>query len=131
MNNKKLLAFAFVVLIILISIGATTQSLGIIGYYVKKIPFGDKIIHFALIGTLTYAVNLIMNFRQFNLFNINWLTGSVIVFGIMTADEFSQMFLSARSFELLDLSANYIGIAAASLFIITQKKNNKQQQQTI
>lgn len=119
---KKQFAYLFILLIILIIIGATTQSLGFVGQYIKAIPYGDKLIHFMLIGSLAYVVNFLTHFRRFTFFNRKWLLGSTLIFIIMTIEEFSQIFISTRSFDLLDLSANYLGILTVSLIIISQDK---------
>lgn len=115
---KKIIAYLFIALIILIFIGATTKSLGVIGQFVQSVPYGDKYIHFILIGTLAYVVNFLMGFRRFTLWNRKWLSGTTLIFTIMTIEEFSQMFVSTRSFDLLDLLANYLGIFTATLVII-------------
>ncbi|MFK7948818.1 MAG: VanZ family protein [Saprospiraceae bacterium] len=115
---KKIIAYLFIGMILLIFTGATTKSLGFIGQFVQSIPYGDKYIHFILIGTLAYVVNFLMGFRRFTLWNRKWLSGTTLIFIIMTIEEFSQMFISTRSFDLLDLSANYLGIFTATLIII-------------
>lgn len=119
---KKIFAYLFIALILLIFIGASTQSLGFIGKFVQSIPYGDKLIHFILIGTLAYVVNFLMNFRRFSLWNRKWLLGTTLIFIIMTIEEFTQMFIPNRDFELLDLSANYLGIFTATLIIILQDR---------
>ena len=129
---KKIFAYLFIVMILLILIGATTNSLGFVGQFVHSIPYGDKLIHFILIGTLAYIVNYLMDFRRFTFLNRKFLLGTVLIFTIMTIEEFSQIFISTRIFDLLDLSANYLGIFTATLFIIfmnrqdirTEKPNN-------
>lgn len=129
---KKIFAYLFIVMILLILIGATTNSLGFVGQFVHSIPYGDKLIHFILIGTLAYIVNYLMDFRRFTFLNRKFLLGTVLIFTIMTIEEFSQIFISTRIFDLLDLSANYLGIFTATLFIIfmnrqdirTEKSNN-------
>jgi VanZ family protein len=43
--------------------------------------------------------------------------GSLVVAIAVIGEEFSQIFLSTRSFSLLDLSADFLGIACASWMI--------------
>lgn len=124
----KIFSYVFITMILLIFYGATTKSLGWIADLVQSIPYGDKIIHFILIGTLAYVVNYLMGFRRFEFLNRKWLTGTTLIFAIMTIEEFSQMFVSTRSFDLLDLTANYLGIFTATFFIRMNKQDVRKQE---
>ena len=119
---QKSLAYLVILILIGISIGASTQSLGAVAPLVKSIPYGDKLIHFTLIGSLAYVVNFLLNFKRFTFLNKKWLLGTTVILIIMTLEEFSQKFLPNRDFELLDLTANSLGIFAATLVILIQQK---------
>ncbi len=71
----------------------------------------DKVGHFLLLGILTYLVNrsLIRGTWRFGSWNIP--RGSVLIALVFTLEEFSQAFIHTRSFSLLDLAANYLGVA--------------------
>lgn len=121
---KTVFAYLFILVILLIFYGASTNSLGFIGGFIKSIPYGDKYIHFTLIGMLAYVTNFLMGFRRFTLWNRKWLSGTTLIFTIMTIEECTQMFIPTRSFDLLDLSANYLGIFTATLIIILTKQQD-------
>ena len=76
----------------------------------KKVPAGDKIGHFALFGTLSFLVNLVLGAREIRLWRFTLLKGSVIVGSIVTVEEFSQLFFRSRSCDLGDLTADILGI---------------------
>ena len=78
--------------------------------WVKLVPFEDKLIHFLLMGLLSFFVNLLLDARQTSLANFRVLSGSLIVLLITTAEEFSQLLLPHRNFEILDLICNFCGI---------------------
>ncbi len=74
------------------------------------IPHGDKIGHFLVMGLLALMVNLLLNNRCQSFRKRNFLLGSLIVAGIVTAEEFTQIFIPSRTFSPLDLAADYAGI---------------------
>jgi polysaccharide biosynthesis protein VpsQ len=85
---------------------------GIIGW-VGSFPFGDKFGHFVLIGTLTFLLNYALNGRMLGIGGQKVLLGCSIVAVAITIEEFSQIWIPIRTFDLVDLAANYLGIAMA------------------
>ncbi|WP_299262866.1 VanZ family protein [uncultured Psychrosphaera sp.] len=82
---------------------------------IDKVEYGDKYVHFLFYGFLSFLLNLILKFRQFNLsaLNLRAVTlykGSVIVFVFSLFEEFSQAFIPYRNFDLIDMAANFSGI---------------------
>ncbi len=78
--------------------------------FIASVPFGDKIGHFCLMGMFSLVVNLALNARHFRIWKLNYLLGSVIVFAVVFIEEFSQIFVRGRSFDLTDLLADAAGI---------------------
>lgn len=78
--------------------------------FVGKIPYGDKIGHFILMGTLSLLVNSVLKAKTFKIWKFGYLSGSLIVLAIVSLEEFSQMFIAGRSFDLSDLTTDYSGI---------------------
>ena len=74
------------------------------------IPYFDKIAHFFLMGGFSFLVNLVLRVREFSVWKFRYLLGSLIVLIIVTIEEFSQIFISGRAFDLGDLVADYLGI---------------------
>ncbi len=101
-------AFGFLLLVIiaLANIGVLHESLG----FAKKIPLSDAVGHFLLMGAMALLVNLSLRARRFRLGPVGIMLGSVIVAAVVTAEEFSQLFLQHRSFSWIDLAADYMGI---------------------
>ena len=102
------LTIGFITLLIGIVIGANTGFEGFRGFY--DVPGGDKLGHFLLIGTLAFLVNATLHARRIQLGRLRPLLGSLLVTLVVSAEEFSQLFLVHRSFDLLDLTADYVGI---------------------
>ena len=78
--------------------------------WVKYLPLGDKMAHFILVGGISFFVNLLLEMKQLKVGKTQVLLGSFLVFTFITFEEFSQLFLVRRNFDLLDLTANYLGI---------------------
>jgi len=83
-------------------------------YYLKQIvfliPYGDKWGHFFLIGLLAFFVNLWLNCEKLKVLKWSFLKGSVIILAIITLEELSQIFIENRSYDLWDLTCDYLGI---------------------
>ncbi len=78
--------------------------------FIRNVPFGDKIGHFLLMGMFSFLLNLALKAKTSRLWFFRYLLGSLIVFGLVTLEEFSQIFVRGRTFDLTDLIANYAGI---------------------
>lgn len=77
---------------------------------VRRFPYGDKISHFLLMGFLSFLINLALKAKTFRLWKIDLLLGTLIVLAVVTIEEFSQKFIRGRSFDLIDLVADFAGI---------------------
>jgi hypothetical protein len=97
-----LFAAAFVSIIVLADRGMA----GALWSFVGGVPFGDKLGHLGLVGTLTVLFNLNLNRRPCGVL----MLGSVIVLAGMTLEEGSQAFFPTRSFDGFDTLANVIGV---------------------
>jgi VanZ family protein len=78
--------------------------------FIRSFPFGDKIGHFCLMGIFSLLVNLALNAKTFRFWKLNFLLGSLIVLSLVTAEEFSQIFIRGRNFDSVDLIFDYAGI---------------------
>ena len=61
-------------------------------------------------GMLSLLVNLALNAKTFRFWKLNYLLGSLIVLTVVTAEEFSQIFVRGRTFDAGDLVFDYAGI---------------------
>lgn len=78
------------------------------------VPWGDKIGHFLLFGTLALLLNMALGFRQVNIRGRWFHWGSVLVFAFATAEEFSQLAFPSRTFDVLDMLFDLLGIGVLS-----------------
>ena len=108
--KKAILTFSYVAVIALIIFLADHQSTTFVFHWLRAIPGGDKIGHFLLIGGFSFVVNYGLSCRTFRLLSRNFLLGSIIVAILITAEEFSQLFISTRTFDLVDLFFDLLGI---------------------
>lgn len=98
--------FLLAVLILLADLRRTQYLLDFVG----SIPNGDKIGHFILAGTLSFLFNSALKTKTIEIWKFDCLLGSLIVLVIVTLEEFSQIFVRGRSFDFIDLAADYTGI---------------------
>ena len=106
----KWLTILFALFIILIIVLADTGNLGIINF-VYRIPYADKLGHFILYGILILLVNLTL-FRSMpsqRRGRIALLIGLALAL-LIGLEELSQQNFSNRTFDLVDLSASYLGV---------------------
>lgn len=125
----KILPTAMILFVLAVGFTAATNNLPESVHTLYDFPYGDKLIHFLLIGGANGAVIL--------LFSNRWkmttsLTAGICTFSLAlaTMDEFAQKLFSHRTFSLLDLFANYsgilfFGIAAAMFIHLKEKRSSK------
>ena len=83
--------------------------------WLKIVPMGDKVCHFLFMFTFSCLANLAMGCRSAGKRLRGLLWGTLIVAAIVVGEEFSQIWIPGRSFDLLDLSADLIGIVGGDL----------------
>ncbi len=110
MKKIKWWTFGYLFFVIAIIMMANQGNYKFIFQWLHIIPYGDKLGHFFLIGLLSLLINLSLNCAKFELWRMNFFKGSAIVLVIITLEEFSQVFIPSRSFDLGDVLANYVGI---------------------
>ncbi|MEM6402905.1 MAG: VanZ family protein [Cyanobacteria bacterium P01_D01_bin.116] len=112
-NRPWVIAFWFYIGIILsISISA---YLKIIPNEIEKIPHYDTILHFILMGFSAFLGHLAFNKRKINIFNIPVPFVPIIISIFVLIEECLQMFSPNRSFDLVDLAADFCGIVLFTL----------------
>ena len=77
---------------------------------IRSVPGGDKCGHFLLMGLLSFLLNTSLRCRAVEVRARRVLLGSVIASMAVTLEEISQIFLQYRSFDLVDLLFDYLGI---------------------
>ena len=80
--------------------------------FITDLPFGDKLGHIGLVGTLSLLLNIVLGGRRAPGKFSRIMLGSLVVAIVMTLEECSQAFFPARSLDLLDGIANLAGVAA-------------------
>ncbi len=110
MQKQHLYTGAFVAFIIFIIALANQGSEAFIFRLIRFVPFGDKLGHFFLVGTLACFINLSLNWRRIRLPFAHLLLGSLLVAGVMLLEEISQLWLTHRTFDLFDLTSDLLGI---------------------
>lgn len=77
---------------------------------IYAVPGGDKVGHFVLMGLLSFLVNLSLRGALVRLGRWYMLKGSLLVAMVVMLEELSQQFIESRTFSLVDLAVDFIGI---------------------
>lgn len=108
--SLKIIAIVYVFILAFIILAANKTSTRYLLSFVGSIPYGDKLGHFFLMGILSFLINLILKAKTIGKGKFQYLLGSILVFVAVTIEEFSQIFVSGRTFDLSDLIADGLGI---------------------
>jgi VanZ family protein len=123
----KWLAILFGLFIIAIVILADTRHLGFL-YALYNFPFGDKVGHFFLFGLLSLFINLSVIGSASGLKGQppvenkkKVIKASIILAVFVGLEELSQRWFPARTSDLFDLLASYLGIASFAFLALKIK----------
>jgi len=112
MTRLKWLTLLFIVFMLGVILLADLGSLPSPVAMLYRFPNGDRAGHFILFGILTFLVNSAFP-RQVRILRANVYFGSLIIAVLAILEEISQLFLSYRTFDLIDLTFTFLGIAGA------------------
>ncbi len=84
-----------------------------------SMPYGDKIGHLILFGTLALLLIFATRARQLALGPVRLYLGVVLTLGFALLEEVSQLLFPSRSFELLDILADLLGVTLATILTTT------------
>ncbi|ABV34778.1 conserved hypothetical protein [Shewanella sediminis HAW-EB3] len=105
--SLALVFFAFILWVIYL---ANTGSTSVFFELVGVLPYGDKLGHFCLFGMLTFLFNLASRCKSFPIGRFRLYYGTAVVTIFVLAEEISQGFIPSRTFDLMDLTADALGI---------------------
>ena len=111
---SALIAGAFLGFIIWIIYLANTGGTSIFFELIKHIPYGDKVGHCLLFGTLTFLANITLKFKTIKLGRFSVYIGSCLVAVFVLGEEISQGFIPSRTLDIADLMADGVGIGLFS-----------------
>ncbi len=106
----KLLTASYILLLATIIYMADHMRYQSLFSIIRSVPGADKLGHFLLMGLLSFLLNVSLGCRSIRIAGKLFLLGSVIVIALVTLEEFSQLFIRYRTFDLIDLAADYTGI---------------------
>lgn len=117
MKNKIIMhsiTISFILFFSFIIYAANSGTELVVFKVLKYIPIGDKIGHLVLVGMLTFLANWSLRNKRIPVFGLRLLWGSFLVFSLISLEECSQQWITRRTFDVVDLLFNYLGIAMAS-----------------
>lgn len=107
----KYIAALFTIFIIVVIVLADRDAIPPLIKALYDFENGDKFGHFILYGLLNFFVTLaIIRALPNRTSSRVALSVGLILALIVAAEEFSQQFFSARTFDLIDLAASFVGL---------------------
>ena len=76
--------------------------------FIGRVPHGDKVGHFCLVGTMSFLCNLAFPSRKHRIAT----TATLVLLALLSLEELSQAFVPSRHLDLLDWLADLAGLAA-------------------
>ena len=118
--SMKYIAIIFSIFIVTIVVLADLDKLGPL-HRIYDFPYGDKAGHVILFGLLNYFITraFFSSPRIQNPKKTALGVGLVLAI-LIAAEEWSQKYFSARTFDLLDLSASYLGLVVGGWMAVNQ-----------
>ena len=107
---RYLFSITFFLFICWIIFEADTGSPNFFIDQVKGIPYGDKLGHFTLYGMLTFLVNISLKLHSTTLKGHTIQSGALLVGSFAILEEFTQILLHTRNFQLSDIVSDLVGI---------------------
>ena len=83
--------------------------------FANTIPYGDKIGHACIFGTMAFLVTIASRFASWRLASVEVFYGTSLVFLFALVEEGSQYFMKTRNFDFYDALADFVGICIAAL----------------
>jgi VanZ family protein len=124
----KRVAIVYTLFLALLVFMADQRQYQFIFRVVRRTPYADKAGHLLLMGVFSLLVNLALSCRRTRIGRLSLLTGSLVVAFVVTIEEFSQLFVRYRSFDLFDLACDYTGIILFGLLASYLTKMRLQRQ---
>lgn len=118
---RRLAALLFLVFILLVILAADTGSIPPLLHAVYDFPYGDKVGHFILYGTLAFLLARAFP-RGINLGRLFLPYAILALVVFAAAEEYSQRFFSTRTFDLVDLTFSCLGILTGTWLALRKKE---------
>lgn len=110
-STIRVMTFIFFVFILWIIFLANTGESSVFFNFVRALPYGDKLGHFCLFGTLTLGATIAFKFKSISLGGCPIYWGTLIVTVFVILEELSQGLVASRTLDIIDLLADGVGIA--------------------
>jgi len=115
--SRILLPLSFFIFIAFIIYLADTADHNFAFRVIGHIPYGDKLMHGLLYGVMALLLNYGLKFKSYKFLSFDVQVGAIAVLVFATIEEISQYWIASRTFDLLDLLADFAGVILFSLIV--------------
>ena len=116
----RLIRALFLGYVVIVTVILVAANLGIFHQWVPAFvatSWFDKAVHFLAIVPGTILFNAVLRYRVIPIGSRQLLVGTLIVVVLVSIEECLQIYIPFRSFELIDLFADFAGITLADYFV--------------
>lgn len=121
--KTRLLAISYFMFLALVVYCADSRAHLHLFSFIRSIPGGDKVGHFLFMGMLALLLNLALACRVVRVAGRTFLIGTIVALTLITIEEISQRFIPYRTFDLVDLIADYSGVIIFSALAVVIRRN--------
>jgi len=83
--------------------------------FIERIPYGDKVGHVGLIGTLSLLCNLAIPPRKYTFLPSFITLTTLVLFILLSLEELAQAFIPTRTCDVFDWLADLAGLALGQI----------------
>lgn len=124
-NRKWILGGVAILFLAFFSYVIYSANQGSLPLFIRRLymfPGGDKVGHLILMGFLAFFVNLLLYPKSFRVLGQSLFIGTLIVSILITVEEVSQILISNRTFDLVDLLFSYLGMIMGDIGVRILKR---------
>ena len=113
------LTACYVALLAILTYLADTGGMREVLLKIHSVPWGDKALHFLLVGVLALLVNLTIRTHWRPRRWLSLVPGTLLVALVGTAEECSNVLVATRNWSPADLAANLLGVVCVGVVPLT------------
>lgn len=115
-SPRQTLQWLFFLQLAIILLGTHMAYLDILPWRYMRWPMADKVLHMLVLGGISFWLNLWLNGRAVRVWKWHLPVAVILPFGLALIEECLQSLSPVRTFDLLDLTADLLGMTLMYVF---------------
>lgn len=89
--------------------------------FINEIPYGDKMGHLGLMGTMSFLCNLAFPSRRPDFVKRFFTVTTLVLLALISGEELSQGFIATRTLDFFDWLADIAGLSLGQFFAMKMR----------